>query len=259
MSSECLRTGPGRPGRSRLRFPPRPNSLTGAGAYGPVTRSRDGRACSLGRPYARNVPPLRKTVLVIAPPLVLAAAGLIHPRDLTAASAARWAGLHVVLLPVFPLLAVGLLVPLGWRPRRDLSAVGTVVAWLGAAGYAAYYTGLDAVAGIAAGTAEQHGVSAAVPGLFAAGDRLGQAGAYALLVASVATSLVLFSRHGAGVLPGALILLVSCFSFIDSHIFWPRGVFTMLGFAAAFVLLLRAAGRPPRPGGRQRPGPAGEE
>ncbi|MET9789689.1 hypothetical protein [Streptomyces canus] len=44
-------------------------------------------------------------------------------------------------------------------------------------------------------------------------------------------------------LPGAVVLLAACWSFIDSHIFWPRGVLTMLGFALAFALLTAAYGR----------------
>jgi hypothetical protein len=42
------------------------------------------------------------------------------------------------------------------------------------------------------------------------------------------------ARCGATTLPGAAILLISGYSFLDSHIFWPRGVFTMLGFAIGF-------------------------
>lgn len=176
----------------------------------------------------------------MAPPLLLAAVGLVHPQSLNPSTAAHWAGLHILLLPVFPLLTVGLLVPLWGRPRRNLSGAAAVVAWAGCFVFAAYYTGLDAVAGIAAGTAAEHGVAAAVHPLFARGDALGYSGVYA--VAALATCTVLFQRHGMRVLPGALILFAACWSFFDSHIFWPRGVFTMLGFAVAFGLLARAAG-----------------
>jgi hypothetical protein len=180
----------------------------------------------------------------MAPPLLLAAAGLDHPQALNASTAAHWAGLHILLLPVFPLLTVGLLVLLWGRPRRDPAGAATVVAWVGCFVFAAYYTGLDAVAGIAAGTAAEHGASGAVHPLFATGDALGHAGVYALAVAAVATCAVLFARHGVRVLPGAVILLAACWSFIDSHIFWPRGVFTMLGFAVAYGLLAVASADP---------------
>jgi hypothetical protein len=184
---------------------------------------------------------LRTIALVTLAPLLLAAAGLTHPRHLTAATAGHWGGLHIVLLPVFPLLALGLLVPLWGRPGRDAEGVLTVVVWAGCLGYSAYYTGLDAVAGISAGTVVEHGVHGAAGRLFATGDRLGQAGAYALIVAAAATSVVLFRRHGVRVLPGAAVLLGACWSFVDSHIFWPRGVLTMLAFAVAFTLLTLAS------------------
>ncbi|MEV4038596.1 hypothetical protein [Streptomyces umbrinus] len=56
-------------------------------------------------------------------------------------------------------------------------------------------------------------------------------------MASLGTCAVLWRQHGARVLPGAAMLLAACWSSVDSHIFWPRGVFTMLGFALAFAVL----------------------
>ncbi|MFF4018706.1 hypothetical protein [Streptomyces sp. NPDC001843] len=199
---------------------------------------------------------LRTTLLVTAPPLLLAVAGLVHPRHLTGATAGHWAGLHIVLLPAFPLLSLGLLVPLWGRPGRDADGVLTVLAWAGCLGYAAYYSGLDAVAGISAGTVAGLGVHGVVGHLFATGDELGRTGVYALAVATVATCVVLLRRKGVRVLPGAVVVLGACWSFLDSHIFWPRGVFTMLGFAVGFALLTVAASRgdhapPVRPTGRR--------
>jgi hypothetical protein len=191
----------------------------------------------------RSLGVLRTTALVTAAPLVLAVAGLVHPRHLTAATAGDWAGLHIALLPVFPFLVLGLLVPLWGRPGRDAEGALTVLAWAGCLVYAAYYSGLDAVAGISAGTVVDHGVHGAAGRLFAVGNELGRSGVYALAVACLATCAVLWRRHGVRVLPGAAVLLVACWSFVDSHIFWPWGVFTMLGFALAFALLSAAASR----------------
>lgn len=120
----------------------------------------------------------------------------------------------------------------------------TLLAWAGCLCFAAYYSGLDAVAGISAGTVVDHGVHGAAGRLFATGDELGRTGVYGLAVASLATCVVLWRRHGARVVPGGAVLLVACWSFVDSHIFWPKGVFTMLGFAVAFALLTAAASRP---------------
>lgn len=192
----------------------------------------------------RSLRTLHPAVPATLAPLALAVAGLTHPRHLTSATAGQWAALHVVLLPVFPFLVLGLLIPLRHRPRRDAEGALTLIAWAGCLCFAAYYSGLDAVAGISAGTVVDHGVHGATGGLFATGDRLGRTGVYGLAVASLATCSVLWRRHGARVLPGGAVLAVCCWSFFDSHIFWPKGVLTMLGFAVAFALLTAAAFRP---------------
>ncbi|GKQ42036.1 hypothetical protein [Streptomyces sp. A012304] len=72
--------------------------------------------------------------------------------------------MHILLLPVFPLLTIGLLVPLWQRPRRGTAGCATLVAWVAAFAYAAFYTGLDAVAGITAGTTVGHAHEEASPG-----------------------------------------------------------------------------------------------
>jgi hypothetical protein len=185
---------------------------------------------------------IRNITLVTVTPLVLAAAGAAHPHGLSRATATDWTQLHIALLPVFPLLTLGLLVPLWHRPRPGLTGFATAVAWASAFTYAAFYTGLDAVAGIAAGTAVEHAAGTADIGpikhpLYDAGESLGQVGAYALIVAVVATAVALFPKHGVRVVPGTVVLVVAGWSFTDSHIFWPRGVWTMLGFALGFALL----------------------
>ncbi|WP_329550521.1 hypothetical protein [Streptomyces sp. NBC_00696] len=185
---------------------------------------------------------IRNTIIATVAPLALAAAGAAHPHGLSRATATDWTQLHIALLPVFPLLTLGLLVPLWHRPRPDLAGFATVVAWTSAFTYAAFYTGLDAVAGIAAGTAVEHAAGTADIGpikhpLYDVGDSLGEVGTYALIVAVVATAVALFPKHGVRVVPGTVVLLVAGWSFTDSHIFWPRGVWTMLGFALGFALL----------------------
>jgi hypothetical protein len=194
---------------------------------------------------------IRTGVLVTAGPLLLAVAGLAHPGGLSATTADHWVHLHIALIPVFPLLALGFVVLLRGRPRLDVAGVATVVAWLGAAIYAAGYTGLDAVAGIGAGTvAGQDGDQAElrrlVLALYDVGDLLGRAGVYALIIAVLAGTIAWGARHGARVLPGTVVLLGAGYSFIDSHIFWPRGVFTMLAFAAGFALWTWATTHQPR-------------
>ncbi|WP_410634924.1 hypothetical protein [Amycolatopsis sp. cmx-4-83] len=181
--------------------------------------------------------PWQRRALLAAPGLLLAGFGVVHPGQLDAASASWWATLHVVLLPVFPLLAVAqwsLLTPappwLRWPGR------------LAAFGFAAFYGGLDAVAGIAAGTVvhAQHGATPVVGAVFAAGDLLGYVGSACFLVASVLIVVAAALRVGWRAAPGAVVLLVASVSFVDSHIFWPRGVFTMVGVAVGMFLLAPA-------------------
>jgi hypothetical protein len=186
--------------------------------------------------------------LVMLGPVLLALAGLVHPSGLSAATAHRWVWLHIVLLPVFPLLALGFVVLLRQRPRAGIPRVARMVAWICAAAYAAAYTGLDAVAGIAAGTvAGQHGdpteLRRLVLALYETGDGLGTVGVYAFLVATLAAAVSLGSRHGIRVVPGTVVLLAAGWSFIDSHIFSPRGVLTMLAMAAGFALWTWATAR----------------
>jgi hypothetical protein len=106
-------------------------------------------------------------------------------------------------------------------------------------GFAVYYDGLDAVDGVAAGAlvhaqGRRSGADAAV---FHIGDRLGQVGAWSFLVGRLAITTAIMLRNGWRALPGAAILLASSVSFLDSHIFWPRGVLTMLGIAAGMSML----------------------
>jgi hypothetical protein len=169
-------------------------------------------------------------------------AGLAHPHGLSRSTASDWTHLHIALLPVFPLLTVGLLIPLWHRPRLGLAGFATVVAWASAFAYAAFYTGLDAVAGIAAGTAVENvgataGLGPVKRPLYDTGEALGQVGTYALIGAIIATAVALFPKHGVRILPGTVVLLAAGRSFVDSHIFWPRGVWTMVGFALGFALL----------------------
>jgi len=199
---------------------------------------------------SRRLGPVPALALVMLGPVLLALAGLLHPSGLSAATAHRWVWLHIVLLPVFPLLALGFVVLLWERPIAGPPRVARLIAWICAAIYAVGYTGLDAVAGIAAGTvAGQQGDPAElrrlVLALYETGDGLGTVGVYAFLAATLATAVSLGSRYGIRMLPGTVVLFAAGWSFIDSHIFSPRGVLTMLAMAAGFALL--SALRNPRP------------
>jgi hypothetical protein len=189
-----------------------------------------------------------RIVLIALPGVGLAGMGLLHPAHLTAGTAQWWSTLHVLLLPVFPLLGASL-----WFLLEDAPVLLRRAGRLAAFGFAVYYDGLDAVDGIAAGAAvhAQHGRrTAADAAVFQIGDRLGDWGAWSFLVASVVIVVAIAMRAGLSALPGGAVLLVSSVSFLDSHIFWPRGVLTMLGIAIGMALLA-ATTREALPSGRR--------
>lgn len=175
------------------------------------------------------------------PGLTLAGFGVVHPSGLNAATAQWWATLHIILVPVFPLLAAA-----QWHL---LTPAPPLLRWAGRLatyGFATFYTGLDAVAGIAAGTVmdTEHGRPPAVGRLFVVGDMLGDIGAWSFLVASVLIVAGVAQQVGWRALPGAVLLLPASVSFLDSHLFWPRGVYTMVGIAAGMFLLSYLGARP---------------
>lgn len=184
-------------------------------------------------------------LLVALPGLALAGFGLVHPAGLSAGSASWWATLHIILLPMFLLL--------GAAQWHLLTPAPPVIRWTGrlaAFGFAAFYTGLDAVAGIAAGTVMdvQGGYSSVVGHLFRVGDMLGYIGAWSFLVGSVLVVAGLAPRAGWRVLPGAVLLLAASVSFLDSHLFWPRGVYTLAAIGAGMFLLSLLGPAPARAG-----------
>lgn len=178
---------------------------------------------------------LSVVVAVAAPPLLLAALGLTHPHHLDGSTAERWMNLHIVLLPIFVLLGVGHWLLL--RGERDvLSWIGRIAALV----FIAFYSALDAVAGIATGTIMVRSGAGTVEErpeigwLFGVGNALGSTGAWAFLVASAATALVVLRRTGRRSLPGVVLLVGASIPFLESHIYWPLGGVAMLAMTAGF-------------------------
>jgi hypothetical protein len=180
-------------------------------------------------------------VLVVAGPAVLLAGlGLTHPQELTVASASWWTNLHVVLLPIFPLLAASL-----WLLLRGVPGPVAWVARVAAYGYATFYSVTDVLIGIGAGALTRFNAARGVPErtaevdrLFTVGNELGWVGVGCFLVAAAATALAVAMRMGRRALPGAAVLLVAAVLFTGgSHIYWPAGVVTMLVLAVGLGLL----------------------
>jgi hypothetical protein len=182
-----------------------------------------------------------RVVVVAGPAVVLAALGLTHPQDLTATSASWWTTLHVLLLPLFPLLAVSL-----WLLLRGIPGPVAWAARIAAYGYAAFYTALDVLAGIGAGELTQlnaerglQETTVEVDRLFAVGNDLGELGVWCFGVACAATAVAVVGRVGRRALPGAVVLVAATVVFVAGgvHIYWPWGVGTMLALAVGLGLL----------------------
>ncbi len=188
-------------------------------------------------------PRLLPLLAVVLPPLVLAAIGVTHPPRLNLGTAEWWTTMHLLLVPLFPLLAVALWVslrgdrtPLAWASRA-FSVV-----------FVAFYTALDAVSGIATGVVLQglqDEKAAVIDDLFATGQPLGRIGGYAFLAAVIALLGVAWRAGTRGWMfwSAAVALVGSAFAFTLFHIYWPRGVVAMIGFAIGFGLLEFARGR----------------
>uniref|UniRef100_UPI00293E34C2 hypothetical protein n=1 Tax=Clavibacter sp. MX14-G9D TaxID=3064656 RepID=UPI00293E34C2 len=174
-------------------------------------------------------------VAVALPPLALAAAGLSHPTQLTDATAVHWRDLHIALLPVFPLLAIA---PILLTRRHD-RRLGVVAIVLGFA-YAVCYQALDILAGIAAGALKLEG-GQGVTTMYALADGIVVTGVWSYVAVTVLASALVIRHAGLRALPGALIAVVAAVSFVDSHIFFPRGVVTMLGLAVGWTWLALAS------------------
>jgi hypothetical protein len=196
--------------------------------------------------------PVRRSVRVgwaAGPPLALALVGAFHPDHLTMSTAARWRDLHLVLLPLFPLLAVG-----PWLlARQQGRTIGRVVGALGYT-YACCYTALDVLAGIAAGALRLRDLPSGVEIAFSWADAVARWGVVAYLVASALAAAAVARSAGRRALPGCVLVTAAACSFLTSHVFWPRGVLTMLAAAVGWTALAVVAGDPTEETG-QRPVP----
>ena len=186
---------------------------------------------------------MRWSMVAVAalPGALLAIAGLFHPSELTVATAPTWWWLHVLLLPVFPLLG-GVLVLLLRGERDWISWIARVAAYV----YAVFYTGLDVLAGIGAGYvfAAAGRPSQAVQDLLDIGNALAVYGVHAFLVAALATGIATIRRDGVAAFPGALLLIAAAVPFLQAHIYWPVGGLSMVGLAIGSGALEWARGRP---------------
>jgi hypothetical protein len=181
----------------------------------------------------------RTAIAVLAPPVVIGLVGLTHPAHLTQDASAWWRDLHVVLLPLFPLLAVG-----PWLVARSIEPVYGRITLVLAYVYACFYSALDVLAGIAAG-ALKNDREGGLATVFGYASDLGQVGSIAYIGATAAAAGCLLRVAGAWVLPGAVLALLGAYGFMENHVYPPWGVLSMLAIAGGWAGMLIAAGRAP--------------
>jgi hypothetical protein len=187
-------------------------------------------------------------ILVAAPAVLAGLAGLAHPVFLTPETAERWRLVHLVLLPLFPLVGAAVwLLLLGERGALAWLSRGLAVV------YAVLYTGLDSIAGIGAGhqmarTAERGDPRPPIEDLYDVADPLGQAGVLALAAALLLASVVVWSRSRSPVaVGGGVVAVASCVPFLRHHVFPPWGVLALVGVGVGLALLAVARSRSSRP------------
>ena len=184
---------------------------------------------------------IRTWLAVLGPPVLIGLVGLTHPAHLTQDASAQWRDLHIVLLPLFPLLAVG-----PWLVARELEPVyGRITLLLGYV-YACFYSALDILAGIAAG-ALKHDREGGLATVFGYAGDLGQIGSIAYIGATAAAAGCVLRVAGARVLPGAVVALVGAYGFMENHVYPPWGVLSMLAIAVGWAWMLETVRRDQSP------------
>ncbi|HEX7304189.1 hypothetical protein, partial [Lentzea sp.] len=153
-----------------------------------------------------------------------------------------WQNMHIILALVFPLLAAA-----QWVLLDDSPKYVRYPARAAAFGYAVFYGALDALAGIGGGamTLANGGRSPADEPLFKIGNQLGHVGAWCFFVASLAIAVCALLKNRLKAIPGAVFLTLGSFLFLDSHIYWPKGVIacTCIAIGLAATSYASASGR----------------
>lgn len=168
-----------------------------------------------------------------APALILAAITPVHPTSNTAETAIWWRNLHIILLPIFPLVALA-----PWLVAREVDRrLGRVAAIFGYV-YACFYTSLDVLAGIGAGALAVHGFTDARSPLYAAGRAFAIVGIVALTVATVIASAAAVRRAGWIALPGAALAVAGSVLFYYGHVYFGLGTVATLLLAAGYAVLM---------------------
>ena len=129
---------------------------------------------------------------------------------------AAFGAAHVTLIPVLPLLAFA-----PWLVIRGYDAFLTVLVVLLSLVYAVLFTG----------------------SLVGLGANLGFIGSVAFIAACAVTGLAGYRRYGLLTVPGAIVLVVGAFLFLQEHVSWPIGVIAQVMIAVGWCGILVAIQR----------------
>lgn len=174
----------------------------------------------------------RTVIATVAPPLLIALVGLTHPARLTQDASAHWRDMHIVLLPLFPLLAVG-----PWLIARSIEPIyGRITLVLGYV-FACFYSALDVLAGIAAGSLK-YDRQGGLGSVFRYASDLGQIGSIAFIGATAAAGGCVLRVAGPKALPGALVAIGGAYAFMQNHVYPPWGVLSMVAIAVGWTWML---------------------
>ena len=84
------------------------------------------------------------------------------------------------------------------------------------------------LAGIGAGAVQSADVSAATEVMFPHGDALAAYGVLAYLAGTLLAAVAALRQARLAAVSGAALVVAAAVSFLNSHIYWPRGVLTMV-------------------------------
>lgn len=188
-----------------------------------------------------NRPRLSTALGASLPAIVCGMIGVLHPTVLTESTGSLWQGIHIVLIPLFPLIGIGPWL-IARRVDRRLGFLGALFGY----GYATFYTSLDLLAGVAAGTVQLAGFDAAKTPLYAIARILAMVGIVSLIAGVVTASIAAIVRAGLVALPGAVLALAGAVLHYYGHIYLGYGTIAMLLLAAGMVILAFAATRDDR-------------
>lgn len=189
------------------------------------------------------MPLLSRTTVaaVLLPPLVIGLVGTTHPPHLTQDASGYWRDMHIVLLPLFPLLGIG-----PWLVARAIDPLYGRITLVLAYVYACFYSALDILAGIAAG-ALKYDREGGLGTVFRYASDLGQIGSVAYIGATAAAAGCLLRIAGPRVLVGAVVALGGAYGFMENHVYWPGGVLSMAAIVVGWIVMLLVSRDAQRP------------